>query len=66
MMSTTHGTLTFTQLFEARLSVAGGAFSGSTRRAMWGVPAGEALVFDESSFRVLLWDTFLWLRLGLT
>jgi uncharacterized protein YndB with AHSA1/START domain len=52
MISITHDTLTFAQPVRARLSVVWAAFADSTQRAIWGVPVGEAQVYDESNFRV--------------
>jgi uncharacterized protein YndB with AHSA1/START domain len=52
MISITHDTLTFAQPVRARLSIVWAAFADSTQRAIWGVPVGEAQVYDESNFRV--------------
>ncbi len=52
MSSVAHDTLTFEQSVNASLSAVWDAFADSTQRAVWGVPAGEAQVYDESNFLV--------------
>ena len=47
-----HETLTFVQPIAAPLSAVWAAFADSTQRATWSVPAGEAMVFDQSNFHV--------------
>ncbi|GAA1113896.1 SRPBCC domain-containing protein [Arthrobacter flavus] len=52
MTSIAHDTLTFSRLLDAPLSVVWAAFADSTQRTVWGVPEGEAQVYDESNFGV--------------
>ena len=52
MTSITHDTLTFSRLIDAPLSVVWAAFADSTQRSTWGVPEGEAQIYDESNFDV--------------
>src|SRR5690606_41596212 len=47
-----HETLTFSQSIEAPLLAVWAAFADSAQRARWSVPAGEALVYDQSNFHV--------------
>lgn len=51
-MTITHDTLTFAQPVRACSSVVWAAFADSKQRAIWGVPVGEAQMYDESNFRV--------------
>lgn len=52
MISLAHETLRFTQTIKAPLPAVWEAFADPTRRALWGVPAGEVQVYDEADFRV--------------
>ncbi len=52
MASLVHDTLTFSQSIDAPRSVVWAAIADSAQRTVWGVPAGEAQVYDESNFRV--------------
>lgn len=52
MTSIAHDTLTFSLSIDAPLSVVWAAIADSAQRSVWGVPAGEAQVYDESNFRV--------------
>ncbi|GAA1336807.1 uncharacterized protein YndB with AHSA1/START domain [Arthrobacter roseus] len=52
MSSVAHDTLTFEQSINAPLSAVWDAFAEPTQRAVWGVPAGEAQVYDDSNFMV--------------
>ena len=52
MASVVHDTLTFSQSIHAPLSLVWEAIADSAQRTVWGVPAGEAQVYDESNFRV--------------
>ncbi len=58
MTSIAHETLTFSQSINAPLSAVWEAFADSAQRAVWGVPAGEAQIYDESNFCVGGRDTY--------
>ena len=53
-----HDTLTFSQSIKAALSLVWDAFADSNLRAVWGVPKGEAQIYDASDFRVGGQDTY--------
>lgn len=58
MISVVHDTLTFTQSLRAPLSAVWAAYADSTQRAIWGVPAGEAQIYDEADFNIGGRDTY--------
>lgn len=51
MIAIAHDTLKFSQSINASLSAVWVAFSDSAQRSVWGAPAGDAQVYDESDFR---------------
>lgn len=51
MNSTAHDTINLTQVIDVPVAEVWEAYADSAKRAQWGVPAGEGMVYDESDFR---------------
>lgn len=51
MSAPTHDTVRVTQHVDATATEVWEAYADSSKRAQWSVPAGEKMVYDESSFR---------------
>lgn len=51
MNSIAHDTVRLTRVIDAPVAAVWEAYADSTKRAQWGVPAGEAMAYGESDFR---------------